>query len=182
MRGMATFLPGDLELLARGLAQSPGNAMIEAGIAAAEVRAGRVADGRARLERLCARHPTTTSAGMNFARRLLENEMLQAEMSEISRSLNLGRWEDVNAIVDRALTRPLEPPARQFMASMRERAVAYQKIQAAVDYAKQGDVNAARRGLEELLADDPEAAVAKEARRVLRVLAEANDRGRIERK
>src|SRR5688572_17313459 len=95
-RGMATFLPGDLELLARGLAQSPGNAMIEAGVAAAEVRAGRVADGRARLERLCARHPTATSAGMNFARRLLENEMLQSEMSEINRLSSQNRWEDVN--------------------------------------------------------------------------------------
>jgi hypothetical protein len=155
--------------------------MIEAGVAAAEVRAGRVADGRARLERLCARHPTATSAGMNFARRLLENEMLQAEMSEINRRSSLGQWQDVIAIVDRALARSLEAPARQFMASMRERAVAYQKIQAADDAAKQGEVNAAKETLEELLAGDPEAAVAKEARRVLRELAKANDRGRLER-
>jgi tetratricopeptide (TPR) repeat protein len=176
-RGMATFLPGDLELLARGLAQSPGNAMIEAGVAAAEVRAGRVADGRARLERLCARHPTATSAGMNFARRLLENEMLQAEMNEINRYSSLGQWEEVSAIVDRALARSLEPRPRQFMETMRDRATAYRKIQSAADCANHGDVTGATQMLEALLANDPEPVVAKEARRVLRELARVSDRG-----
>ena len=133
--------------------------------------------GRARLERLCARHPTATSAGMNFARRLLENEMLQAEMHEINRHSNAGQWQDVIAIVERALARPLESPARQFMAATRDRALAYQKIQSAVECAKSGDVNAATRMLETLLAEDAEPVVAKEARRVLREITKASEHG-----
>ena len=111
-------------MLARGLAQSPGNTMIEAGLAAAELRSGRVADGRARLEKLCARHPTTASAGMTFARRLLENETLQAEIAEINQLVREKRWDDVIAATDRALARPLEPAARRFMKNVRQRTIA----------------------------------------------------------
>jgi hypothetical protein len=46
IRGMATFEPGDAELLARGHALSPGNAMIEAGIA----RSQRSTGSRARID------------------------------------------------------------------------------------------------------------------------------------
>ena len=175
VRGMATFVPGDIELLARGLTQSPGNAMIEAGIAAAEVRVGRVADGRARLERLCARHPTATTAGMNFARRLLENETLQEEIAEINRLSSHNRWDDVNAIVDNALGRALEPPARQFMEDIRQRTAGYQRIRVAIDLAKQRDFDSAKQTLDALLEMKPEVAVEKEAQRVLSEIAKHRD-------
>ena len=114
---------------------------------------------------------------MNFARRLLENEMLRAEMDEINRHSSVGEWEDVIATVDRALARALEPPARHFMTGMRDRALAYQKIQSAVDCARQGDVNTATRMLEALLSGDSEPVVTKEARRVLREITKASERG-----
>jgi tetratricopeptide (TPR) repeat protein len=171
IRGMATFVPGDLELLARGLAQSPGNPMLEAGIAAAEVRAGRVADGRARLERLCVRNPTATTAGMNFARRLLENETLLGEITEINRLSAQHRWSEVNAIVDRALGRELEPAARQFMEEIRQRTAGYQKIRAAIDLANQRELAPAVEMLVALLESNPESAVEKEAQRVLGEIA-----------
>ena len=166
MRGMATFVPGDLELLARGSQQSPGNAMIEAGIAAAEIRAGRPADGRARLERLGARHPNVTSAGMLYARRLLEIERLQEDVAEINRLSALNRLEDVTAIADRALARDLDPAAREFMENVRRRMGDYQRVREAVERANAGDVPVAVRLLDELLADNPDPVVAEEATRI----------------
>jgi tetratricopeptide (TPR) repeat protein len=168
MRGLATSVPGDLDLLARGLAQAPGNTMIEAGIAAAEVRAGRVAEGRARLERLCARHPHAETPGMTFARRLLENETLQAEIAEINRLSREKRWNDVIALADRALTRPLEAPARQFMEDVRQRTRGYQEINVAIAAANRGESDEAVPILKALLETKPEPAVEAEAQRVLR--------------
>jgi len=170
IRGMATFDPSDLDLLARGSQQSPGNAMIEAGIAAAEIRAGRLADGRARLERLCARHPNVTSAGMVYARRLLENERLQADVAEINRLSALNRLEDVLAIADGALARDLDPAAREFMENVRRRMGDYQRVREAVERANAGDTPAAVRLLDDLLAGTPEPVVAEEATRIRKQL------------
>lgn len=166
VRGMATPLAGDLDLLVRGRLQAPGNAMIEAGIAAAEIRAGRRADGRARLERLCARHPNATSAGMLYARRLLESERLQAEVEEINRLSAENRLEDVIVIADRALARDLDPAAREFMANVRRRMGDYQRVREAVGHANAGDAPEAARLLDELLAGTPDPVVAEEARRI----------------
>ncbi|MBL9209034.1 MAG: DUF1570 domain-containing protein [Opitutaceae bacterium] len=170
MRGMATFVPGDLDLLARGSQQSPGNTMIEAGVAAAEIRAGRGDDGRARLERLCARHPNVTSAGMLYARRLLENERVQGDIAEINRLSALNRLEDVLAITDRALARDLDPAAREFMESVRRRMGDYQRVREAVERANGGDAPAAVRLLDELLAGSPDPVVAEEATRIRKKL------------
>jgi hypothetical protein len=171
IRGLPTYLPADLELLARGLAQSPGNTMIEAGIAAAELRDGRVADGRARLERLCARHPNTKSAGINFARRLLASELVQAEIAEINRLSAQAQWADVRAVADGALARDLEPSPRQFMENVRVRTAAYEKLESAAELANQADFAGASETLEALLASEPEIAVAKDARRLLREIS-----------
>jgi hypothetical protein len=175
IRGLATFVPRDLDLLGRGLVQSPANAMIEAGIAAAEVRSGRVADGRARLERLCARHPNAMTAGMSFARRLLENETLRLEIAEINRLSGELRWGEVIAMTDRALARPLEPAARQFMKTVRLRTVSHQKLHVAADLANRADFAGAMQTLEALLATEPEMAVEKEARRLLREVAKLRE-------
>jgi tetratricopeptide (TPR) repeat protein len=181
MQGTATFVPGDLDLLMRGLRHAPGNAMIEAGLAAVEVRAGRVAEGRARLERLCARHPTTTSAGMTFARRLLENETLQTEIEEINRLNAANELVEVLAIVDRALARSLEPGARTFMLKVRQRTLDYQSIRAAVELANQGDFGEATRKLETIVASEPDPNVEREARRLLREIERRQrERGRVE--
>ena len=176
MRALPTFVASDLDLLNRGLVLAPGNTMIEAGIAAGEVRAGRVADGRARLERLCERHPTATSAGMNFARRLLENETLRSEIDEINRLSDENRLDDVITIADRALARELEPAARHTMETVRQRMTAFQKIRAAVDLANRGDPAAAQRALTDVLAAEPEPAVEKEAKRVLREITNREER------
>lgn len=181
MRGTATFVPGDLELLARGLKQAPGNAMLEAGIAAAEVRAGRAADGRARLERLCARHPTEMGPGMAFARRLLENETFQADIDEINRLSTANRLDEVIALTDRALARPLEPAAKVFMQQVRRQTADFRSVHAAVELANQGRTSAAKESLEALLATHPDLAVMKEAQRVLREIEKQQERGRGER-
>lgn len=176
MRAMATFVPDDLALLHRGLAQSPGNTMIEAGIAAAEVRAGRVADGRARLENLCARHPTGSGAGVDFARRLLADETLQSEIHEIRQRSLQREFDEVIAVAERALTRPLDPGARQFMENVKQRAADYQKIRSAVDYTHQGDLPAARAAIDTLLATGPEPAVEQEAQEILRDIVRREER------
>jgi tetratricopeptide (TPR) repeat protein len=171
MRGMATPLAGDRDLLVRGTLQAPGNVMIEAGMAAADIRAGRRAEGRARLERLCVRHPNATSAGMLYARRLLEAERLQGEIDEINRLTAANRLEEVIVIADGALARDLEPGAREFMGSVRRRMVDYQRVRDAVGRANAGDAPAAVRLLDELLAGAPDPVVAEEARRIRNRLA-----------
>lgn len=180
MQGAATFVASDLDLLVRGVMQSPGNTMIEAGIAAAEVRAGRATDGRARLERLCARHPTATDAGMVFARRLLENETLQSEIDAINRLSMENRLDEVIALTDRALTRSLDPAARALMENVRRRTGDFQTIGTAVIRANQGDLAAAKQSLTELLNTEPELTVAKEAQRILQEIAKQEERNRTE--
>jgi tetratricopeptide (TPR) repeat protein len=168
VRGLETFVPGDLELLLRGFAQAPGSAMIEAGIAAAEVRAGRRADGRARLERLCARNPNAMNAGMNFARRLLESELLQADIEQINQLTRRNQLDDVIVVADRALARSLDTRMREFMKNVRERAGGYQQLQRAVKLANEGEVTGAKEAISALLASGPEPVLAAEAQRVLR--------------
>jgi predicted Zn-dependent protease len=176
IRGMATFEAGDMEVLARGLTQSPGNTMIEAGMAAAEVRAGRVADGRARLARLCARHPTAAGAGMSFARRLLEDETFQAELDEINQLSAEHRIDEVILIVERALARRLDPAAKGVMENVRRRMRDYQTIRNAVDLANTGNPAAAQQMLESLLATEPDPATTKEAQRIVREITKQEDR------
>jgi tetratricopeptide (TPR) repeat protein len=176
MRGMATFAPSDLDLLQRGGLQSPGNAMIEAGIAAAEMRSGRVAEGRARLEELSARYPTATNAGMLYARRLLENERLQVEVEKINQLTGEKRFDEVIAIAEGALQRELDPASQTFMERVRRRMEHYKTIGTAVELANEGNVAAARQSLEDLLALEPDAVVDKEARRILGEIAKADDR------
>jgi hypothetical protein len=181
VRGLATFAPGDQELLTRGLAQAPGNAMIEAGVAAVEVRAGRIADGRARLERLCSRHPTLTTAGMMYARRLLETETFQSEIDRINVLATENRFDDAIAIADRALARELEPASRGFMENARRRMEGYKVVCAAVESANRGEVLAAKQSLDEVLASEPDVVVMKEAQRVLQEISTQMERSRIER-
>jgi tetratricopeptide (TPR) repeat protein len=178
MRGLPAYIPSDLELLVRGLAQSPGNTMIEAGIAAAELRGGRVADGRSRLERLCARHPNTRSAGMDFARRLLASEIVQAEIAEINRLTMERQWDEALALADGALARDLEPAARQFMEKARGRMSGYRRLQTAAELANRADFAGAAQTLEELLATQPEIALATDARRLLREISPDGARNR----
>lgn len=180
VHGMATFEAPDLALLERGLAQSPGNTMIEAGVAAAEVRAGRVDEGRARLERLCARYPTVTNAGVAFARRLLEIERLKSEIDQIHRLTRERRFAEVLAIADEALRRPLEPAARAYMDDVRRRTTDYQKIGRAVDLANHGESSAARQLIQELLATQPDLTVAHEAQRILEAIARREERTRVD--
>lgn len=176
MRGMATFVPTDVELLERGSLQSPGNAMIEAGIAAAEMRAGRVAEGRQRLERLCARDPnTTTSVGLTFARRLLANERLLTEIEEINRLTTERRLEEVVVIVDQALARDLDPAARVYMENVKRRMNDYKVVRAAVEQANRGEFAPARRALADVIESDADAIVIKEAQRILKELERANE-------
>jgi tetratricopeptide (TPR) repeat protein len=180
VRGLATFAPGDQDLLARGLALAPGNAMIEAGVAALEVRAGRVADGRARLERLCLRHPTLTTAGMIYARRLLETETFQSEVDRIHVLATENRFDDAIAIADRALTRDLDSTSRVFMANARRRMEGYKVVCAAVESANRGEMVAAKQSLDDVLASEPDVVVMKEAQRVLQEISLQMARNRIE--
>jgi predicted Zn-dependent protease len=178
IRGTATFVPGDIDLLGRGLVQSPGNTMIEAGLAAAELRAGRVSEGRARLERLCARHPHATTAGMSYARRLLQNETLQAEIEEINRLTAGSQFEEVITMVDRVLARDLEPSARDLMTKTRRRMNDYKTVRSAIELVNRGELEAAKQTLEVVVADDPDPVVMKEAQRVLQEVANQMERRR----
>lgn len=167
VRGMATFRPEDQDLLARGLALSPGNIMIEAGLAAAESRVGRPVEARARLERLCSRYPSDAGPAISYARRLLEAERVQAETAEITRLTGEGRLDEVIAIAERALARSIDAPARTYMENVKRRMHDYLIVREAVDLANAGEAEAAKGRLDALLASQPEIVVQQEARRVL---------------
>lgn len=181
MHGMATPLPGDVDLLVRGSLHAPGNAMIEAGIAAGEWRGGRPAEGRARLERLGARHPDSAEPGVVYARSILATETLRADIEEINRLTAEKRLDEIVVVANRALTRPLDPVQRQSLENVRQRALDFKKIAAAVELANARRVAEAKRVLQDLLARSPERSVAQETERLLRDLEkfeERNGRGR----
>ncbi len=176
MHGMATPVATDGELLVRGSLHAPGNAMIEAGIAVGEWRAGRSAEGRTRLERLCARQPDSMEPGMVYARKILASETFRAEVEEINRLTAESRFDDVVVVADRALARPLDAVQQRSFASARQRALDAKKIAAAVELANYGRVPEAKRNLNELLATQPERSVAQEVERLLRALEKFEER------
>lgn len=180
MHGMQTFDPGDMELLARGLRLAPGNATIETGVAAGEIRAGRVAEGRARLERLLAGREDERERGLEFARRVLASETLKAEIEEIERLAKRGNYDDALAIVERALARPLDPSSRQTLESARRNLVDFRTLENAREQANRGELAAAGQVVKDLLAGSPELIVRENAERLLReiekVAAKARER------
>lgn len=176
MHGMATFVPADVDLLIRGLLQAPGNVMIEAGVAAGEVRLGRVSDGRARLERLCKRGHDPHDPGLRFARQVLATETLRAELQAINELATENRLEEIIAIADAALARGLDPGQRQVMLDVRRRSLDYQTINAAVALANKGSTAEATAQLKQLLATEPELSVRSEAERLLREIAKQRRR------
>jgi tetratricopeptide (TPR) repeat protein len=171
MHGMKTFVASDADLLVRGALQSPGDSMIEAGIAAAEVRAGHVTDGITRLERLCARHPESSEPGLVYARDILAIETIQREIEEINRLGQENKLEEILAIADKALARPLPPEHRQAMQDVRHRTADLLKLGAAITLANKGDDAGAKKIVDEVIASNPDRSVLEEARRLEKELA-----------
>jgi tetratricopeptide (TPR) repeat protein len=169
--GAESFDPADAALLARGLAQAPGNTMIEAGIAAVAIRAGRADEGRAHLDRLIAHNPDSADAGMKYARSILADLTINAELAEIDRLAKANRYSETLPIIDRALARTLDRPQRRVMADTRRRMEQYQYLSAAVDLANHGEPGAAKRQLEVFIDTDAEPSAKQEAARILSDLA-----------
>ncbi|MES2695571.1 MAG: tetratricopeptide repeat protein [Verrucomicrobiota bacterium] len=176
MHGMQSQDPGDMDLLARGARLAPNNARIEAGIAAGEFRAGRGKDGRERLERLLAKHGDSEEGGVRFARKMLANEVLKVEMEEIDRLAKQSRFDEALAVVDRGLARDLEAAHRQALETAQRSLRSYRTIAGAVERANRGEVEAARKALDELLADKPERAIKADAERLLREITRHEER------
>ncbi|MEO6245138.1 MAG: hypothetical protein ABIQ12_06855 [Opitutaceae bacterium] len=176
MHGMATPAESDMALLQRGLILAPGNTMIEAGIAAGECRAGRGAEGRARLERLCAGGPDSVEPGLTYARSILASEALRSEVEEINRLTAEHRFDEVMVIADRALARVMDAVQRQSFIEARRRAGDSRAIARAVELANRACVAEAKRDLQTLLATEPERSVAEEATRLLRELEKREER------
>ncbi|MBL9186937.1 MAG: DUF1570 domain-containing protein [Opitutaceae bacterium] len=170
MHSLPTPLAADLELLARGAALAPESTLIQAGLAAGELRLGRAEAGRARLERLRAARPDGTDRGTVFARGIWESERLRAESELINRLIEERRFEDVIPIIDRALARGMEPVSRQAMESLRRRMAGFQAIKRATQLANEGDLVTARGLLADLLASGSDQMAEVEARRLLREL------------
>lgn len=117
--GMATFRPEDATLLAQGLALAPDNLVLEAGVAACEIRAGRSEAGLHRLERVAAHDAGTDSLAHQYAVRILTREKVKAELAEVQRLASERRFRDALSILDRALTRDLTPAERELFVGLR---------------------------------------------------------------
>lgn len=182
MHGMQTPDPGDLELLARGVRLAPNSTTIEAGIAAGEIRAGRVEEGKARLERLVGKFDDDQDAGVRFARGVLASETFRTEMEAINQRAREARYDDALALVERTLERELSLVHRQTLEQARDSLLSYKTIASAVASANRGDVAAARKALEALLETQPERAIRADAERLLREIAkhEAKMKQRVE--
>ena len=169
---MATFRAADVDLLVRGLLLSPGNAMIETGIAAGEIRSGHVAEGRARLARICERNLDRQNAGIQFARRLYTDELLKADLADIERLASENHFDAAMAVADRALARDLEPANRQVVSKARRQLAGYQTVNAAVTLANDGDVSGATKMLQDFVGgSDADNSARDAAERLLRDIA-----------
>lgn len=166
--GMPAFDAGDGEILQRGLDQSPFNAMIESGIAAVEIRNGRAAEGRARLEGIEARNADRSDAGTKFARRILSDETLKGEIEESERLAREGHFAEAIAGVTSALERELPPAHRTLLAGVRRQLAGFEQIREAVALANRGQAAAATEILNTLVRSDPDPAAKTEAERLLR--------------
>lgn len=166
--GLATPLAGDLALLREGALRSPGNTLIEAGLGAMELRLGRVAEGRARLERLAARQGEPPDRGVAFARSVLESEALREETEAINRLIAAQAFDEARGVAERALARPLDPAQRGAMEALRKRMAGFAVIKQATRLANEGETAAARAALAGLLTGDADRAVETQAKRLLR--------------
>jgi hypothetical protein len=178
MHSMQTFEPADLEVLARGLVVEPGNVTIETGIAAGEIRAGKAAQGRARLERLLAGKGDSHERGLDFARKVLATETVKAEMEELDALAKKARFGDALDVVKRALARELEPAHRRALEKAQQSLEQFQTIAEAVEAANRGDPDLARRTLAELLAQQPEQSIQADAERLIREIDRHDTRAR----
>jgi tetratricopeptide (TPR) repeat protein len=178
MHSMQTFAEEDLAVLTRGLALDPENATIETGIAAGEIRAGRAAEGRARLERLLAGKEDSHERGLEFARKVLATETLRSEIDQVERLTKKSRFEEALQLVERALSRELDPPHRQMLEKAQLSLRQFQTISTAVAAANQGEAETARRTLNELLTQKPEPTIRADAERLLREIDRHENRGR----
>jgi tetratricopeptide (TPR) repeat protein len=165
---MQTFDPGDFALLRRGAKLAPDNPVIETGLAAAEIRSGNVADGRARLERLLAGREDSGGRGIEFARKVLSNERLKADLQEVDQLAKQRRYVDALAVIESALQREPEGAQRDVLERTQRSLQNYRTIALAVERANAADFAGARDALNGLLAEEPEARVKADAERLLR--------------
>lgn len=165
--GAGTFEPGDGSLLARGLALAPGNAMIEAGVAGFEIRAGKIPEGRARLNRICALDPAGERAATKYARQILEDQQLNADFREIDDLARASRFTDAIAAADRALARGQTPANRQRLVELRRRTEDTKKINEAVQFVSAGKPAEAKPLLAALVANSSDSTIVEIARRML---------------
>ena len=168
--GMQTFHAADVELLSRGLLLSPGNTMIETGVAAGEIRLGRGAEGRARLERLCARNADRHDAAAKFARRILADETLKSEIEEVDRLAKQNRFAEIATILEGALARDLVPAHRKLVHGIQRRMRDFRTIVEAVDLANRGERGVAKENLKRVIASAADQTARSEAQQVLREL------------
>jgi tetratricopeptide (TPR) repeat protein len=164
---MATFAAEDAARLARGLALAPANRMIEVGAAAAEMRSDRRAAGRVRLERICALDPAGAQPATKFARQILDEDQLRADLAEIEKLAGDNRYPEVLAIADRALARDLDPASRKRMADLRRRMGDFKQVVDAMELVSRGNPAAAKKLLFDLIATNPDKAVVGSAVSVL---------------
>jgi tetratricopeptide (TPR) repeat protein len=175
MHGMQTFDPEDAARLARGLTMAPGNATLEAGLAVADLRAGRSDEARARLERIV-RSGAEGDRGVEFARKVLASERLKAELGDVDRLARQGRYDAARAIVRRLLDRESLPAQRAALERSDTGLRDLQTLAAAVERANRGDTAGARQELEALLAREPGAAIRADAERLRREIARHEER------
>ncbi len=164
---MASFQPADASRLARGLALAPANAMIEVGVAGAELRAARRGEGRARLERIAASDPEGVQPAMKLARQILDEDQLRADFGEIEKLAGENRYAEVLAIADRALARELDAASRKRMTDLRRRMADFKQVVDAMNLVSRGDPYEAKKLLVDLIATNPDKAVVDGAKSVL---------------
>lgn len=166
--GMETFVPEDRELLARGLAQAPGNVMIAAGLAAAEIRSGATAAELARLEQLAGGGENATDSGRKFARDVLADERMKGDVAAINEASRQRRFDEALGRIEHALKRDaLKRTHRRTLEELRVRMQGFAALHAAVACVNAGEVSAGRSRLRALAGETTDENVRAEAQRIL---------------
>ncbi len=164
---METFQPDDAERLARGLALAPDSRMIAVGIAGTEIRSGRRTEGRARLDQICALDPAGLDPATAFARQILGEDQLRADLAEIEKLARDNRYPEVLAIIERALAREPDAASRQRLLDLRRRMGDFKQVFDAMNLVNRGESAAAKKLLVELIATNPDKAVVDGAMQIL---------------
>ena len=173
MYAVESYEPKDRELLEQGIRLAPENGMVDVGLAACDLKAGRREAGRQRLGLVL---QTTRGVGpeaRSLAEGILQSDDWNAMMEELNGLFESRRFAEAITLIDAARDKFPEPKFRSILRQNRQNAENAVRINRAIDLANNGEVQAAKDLLEQMTAAEVNPQARAEARRLLDDIAKS---------